>query len=387
MRTSDTNTGIYKRIVGLFYSRDEAEAAVRDLRDSGFDMDRVSVIAKDTNPIAGTETTRDVGNKADEGAATGALTGGALGGITGLLVGLGLLAIPGIGPILLAGAEATAIATTLAGAGIGAAAGGLVGALIGLGIPEEKAKMYSDRVAGGSFLVMVNAPETEIGHAEAIMRRHGVEELEIYNSSAFTPRTTTTNVAHPVSGIEPGVGESVILTTPHPVSGIEPRVGESVVTNTPHPVSGIEPRVSEPPLTNTSGVTRPENLENVKLYEERLIVNKEREKAGEIAIGKTVETEVANVAIPVEKEKVIIERHSDPNAQQVAPGQVDFSEGEVARVDVYEETADIQKQAFVREEVSIRKEVEQDTVNTTETIRREELEVDVNGQPIMNKDM
>jgi uncharacterized protein (TIGR02271 family) len=406
MRTSDTNTGIYKRIVGLFYSRDEAEAAVRDLRDSGFNMDRVSVIAKDTNPIAGTETTRDVGNKADEGAATGALTGGALGGITGLLVGLGLLAIPGIGPILLAGAEATAIATTLAGAGIGAAAGGLVGALIGLGIPEEKAKMYSDRVAGGSFLVMVNAPETEIGHAEAIMRRHGVEELEIYNSSAFTPRTTTTNVAHPVSGveprvnesvvtntphpvsgIEPRVGESVILTTPHPVSGIEPRVDESVVANTPHPVSGIEPRVSEPPLTNTSGVTRPENLENVKLYEERLIVNKEREKAGEIAIGKTVETEVANVAIPVEKEKVIIERHSDPNAQQVAPGQVDFSEGEVARVDVYEETADIQKQAFVREEVSIRKEVEQDTVNTTETIRREELEVDVNGQPVINKDL
>jgi uncharacterized protein (TIGR02271 family) len=123
------------------------------------------------------------------------------------------------------------------------------------------------------------------------------------------------------------------------------------------------------------------------LYEERLIVNKEREKAGEIAIGKTVETEVANVAIPVEKEKVIIERHSDPNAQQVAPGQVDFSEGEVARVDVYEETADIQKQAFVREEVSIRKEVEQDTVNTTETIRREELEVDVNGQPFINKDL
>lgn len=425
MRDRNTNTGIYKRIVGLFYSRDEAEAAVRDLRDSGFNMDRVSVIAKDTNPIAGTETTRDVGNKADEGAATGALTGGALGGITGLLVGLGLLAIPGIGPILLAGAEATAIATTLAGAGIGAAAGGLVGALIGLGIPEERAKMYSDRVAGGSYLVMVNAPETEIGHAEAIMRRHGVEELEIYNSSAFKPRTTTTNVAHPVSGVEPrvnktnlgstaypvsemepGVGESVILTTPHPVSGIEPRVGESVVANTPHsisgieprvgesvvthtphPISGIEPRVSEPPLTNTSGVRRPENLENVKLYEERLIVNKEREKAGEIAIGKTVETEVANVAIPVEKEKVIIERHHNPNVQPVSPNQVAFSEGEVARVDVYEEKADIEKQAFVREEVTIRKEVAQDTIKAREVIRHEELQVDVDDKPMINKDL
>ena len=126
----------YKRAAGLYYSRDEAEAAVRALKDAGFDMERVSVIAKGTDKVAGEETTEEIGNKADEGAATGALTGGALGGITGLLVGLGALAIPGIGPILLAGAEATAIATTLAGAGIGAAAGGLVGALIGLGIPE-----------------------------------------------------------------------------------------------------------------------------------------------------------------------------------------------------------------------------------------------------------
>ncbi|BAU62754.1 signal transduction histidine kinase [Stanieria sp. NIES-3757] len=425
MTTTYSDNRIYKRIVGLFYSRDEAEAAVRDLRDSGFNMNRVSVIAKDTNPIAGTEKTRDIGNKADEGAATGALTGGALGGITGLLVGLGLLAIPGIGPILLAGAEATAIATTLAGVGIGAAAGGLVGALVGLGIPEEKAKIYSDRVAGGSFLVMVNAPETEIGYAEAIMRRHGVEELEIYDSVASAPRTTTTDVYHPVSGIEPrvsepvvnstphvvnmiepGVGESVITYIPHPVSGIEPRVNEPVVTPTPHPVSDIEPRVGEsvltpvphpisdiepridkPPLTHTTGVSQPEALENVKLYEERLIINKERAKAGEIAVGKTVETEVANISIPVEKEKVIIERHRNPNVQPVSPNQVAFSEGEVARVDVYEETADIEKQAFVREEVTIRKEVAQDTIKARETIRHEELEVDVNKQPIINKDL
>lgn len=130
------NNNFYKRAAGLFYSRDEAEAAVSALRDAGYDMDRVSVIAKDADKLDGHETTEEIGNKADDGAATGAVTGGALGGITGLLIGLGTLAIPGIGPILLAGAEATAIATTLAGAGIGAAAGGLIGALIGLGIPE-----------------------------------------------------------------------------------------------------------------------------------------------------------------------------------------------------------------------------------------------------------
>ena len=182
----------YKRAVGLYHSRDEAEAAVLALKDAGYDMDRVSVIAKDADKIAGEETTAEVGNKADEGAATGTLTGGALGGLTGLLVGLGSLAIPGIGPILLAGAEATAIATTLAGTGIGAAAGGLVGALIGLGILEEKAKIYCDCVAKGSFLVMVTGTVAEIGRAELIMRHHGVEKFDIYNVIVTNSETETT---------------------------------------------------------------------------------------------------------------------------------------------------------------------------------------------------
>ncbi|MGD2182881.1 general stress protein [Lusitaniella coriacea] len=182
----------YKRVTGLFYSHDEAEAVIRELKNSSFDMDRVSVIAKDADRVEGIETTEEVGNKADEGAATGAVTGGALGGITGLLVGLGTLAIPGIGPILLAGAEATAIATTLAGGAIGAAAGGLVGALVGLGIPEERAKLYSDRVANGSYLVMANGTEAEIQQIEALMRLHGVEELGIYDALIPVDRTSTT---------------------------------------------------------------------------------------------------------------------------------------------------------------------------------------------------
>ncbi|MEM6755360.1 MAG: general stress protein, partial [Cyanobacteria bacterium P01_C01_bin.38] len=98
--TAYTNNTDYKRAAGLFYSREEAEAAVRGLKDAGFDQDRISVIARDADKIDGVDTTEKVGNKADEGAAAGAVTGGALGGITGLLVGLGALAIPGIGPII-----------------------------------------------------------------------------------------------------------------------------------------------------------------------------------------------------------------------------------------------------------------------------------------------
>ncbi|MDF5730085.1 MAG: hypothetical protein PUP92_19250 [Rhizonema sp. PD38] len=175
--------GVQRRAVGVFPNRRDVEGALHELRDSGFPMDRVSVIKRDSDgndDIAGAEVRDTVGNKADEGAAVGAVSGGALGGLTGLLVGLGTLAIPGLGPIMLAGATATAIATTLAGAGIGAAAGGLLGSLVGLGIPEEEARVYNERVQRGNYLVIIDGTVAEIAKAEEILHRQGVEEFAVY---------------------------------------------------------------------------------------------------------------------------------------------------------------------------------------------------------------
>ncbi|MEG4284038.1 histidine kinase [Microcoleus sp. A006_D1] len=175
----------HKRAVGVFSTRGEAEHALGELRTAGFDMDRVSVIAKDADSkgdIAGIDVKDNADNKADEGATKGALTGGTLGGLTGLLVGLGALAIPGIGPIMLAGAAATTIATTLAGTALGAAAGSLIGALVGLGIPEEEARAYNDRVARGDYLVLIDGSEAEVAKAETVMSRGGVQHWNTYDS-------------------------------------------------------------------------------------------------------------------------------------------------------------------------------------------------------------
>ncbi|RAM51622.1 MAG: DUF1269 domain-containing protein [Hapalosiphonaceae cyanobacterium JJU2] len=177
--------GKHQRAVGVFSNRNVAEHALTELRDAGFNMNKISVIVKDsdrTGDVAGVDTQKGVGNKADEGAAAGAVTGGILGGLTGLLVGLGTLAIPGVGPILLAGELATTLATTAAGAGIGAAAGGLLGALVGLGIPEERARVYNERVSRGDYLIMVEGTEAEIRRAESILRNRGIEEFGIYNA-------------------------------------------------------------------------------------------------------------------------------------------------------------------------------------------------------------
>jgi uncharacterized protein (TIGR02271 family) len=125
--------------------------------------------------------------------------------------------------------------------------------------------------------------------------------------------------------------------------------------------------------------------QSLKLYEERLIANKTRQKTGEVTIGKRVETETTQVSVPVEKERVVIERTTPVDAGTVALEAGAFAEGEVARVEVYEETPDIRKEAFVREEVKVRKEVEQETVQAEEQLRREELDIDTEGRPVVDR--
>ncbi len=126
-----------------------------------------------------------------------------------------------------------------------------------------------------------------------------------------------------------------------------------------------------------------ENHHTFRLYEERLIANKQRRKVGEVTVGKHVETETARVAVPIEKERVVVERVTPEDAgRAVAPGEASFREGEVARVDIYEETPDIRKETVVREEVRVRKEVDRETVEAQDTVRREELDVNAPNLPI-----
>ncbi|MCW5312750.1 DUF2382 domain-containing protein [Nostoc sp. KVJ3] len=123
--------------------------------------------------------------------------------------------------------------------------------------------------------------------------------------------------------------------------------------------------------------------QTLRLYEERLIASKRRQKTGEVSIGKRVETDTARVAVPVERERVVIERVTPADAGTAASGrEADFHEGEVARIEIHEETADVRKEAFLREEVRVRKVVDQDTVETQETVRREELDVNSTNLPV-----
>ncbi len=137
----------------------------------------------------------------------------------------------------------------------------------------------------------------------------------------------------------------------------------------------------EPALYNVNE----QDHQSLRLYQERLIASKTRQKTGEVAIGKHVETETARVSVPIDKERVVIQRTAGNTGAVIPASEANFQEGEVARIEVYEEIPNIQKEAFVREEVRVTKVVDHDTVTAEEQVRREELDVDTEGRPVVEK--
>ena len=125
--------------------------------------------------------------------------------------------------------------------------------------------------------------------------------------------------------------------------------------------------------------------QTLRLYQERLIASKTRQKTGEVAIGKHIETETARVSVPIDKERVIIQRTAGNTGAVIPASEANFQAGEVARIEVYEEIPNIQKETFVREEVRVTKVVDHDTVTAEEQVRREELDVDTEGRPVVEK--
>jgi len=106
-------------------------------------------------------------------AGRGAVVGGVFGGLTGLLVGLGALAIPGLGPIIAAGPIAGALAGLLAGG----ATGGIVGALLDAGVPDAHANALGDLVARGAVLIVVQTDQLTHNAVVGVLQANGAEEL------------------------------------------------------------------------------------------------------------------------------------------------------------------------------------------------------------------
>jgi hypothetical protein len=161
-----------KSVFCLADNESQAERIVQDLKAAGFSNNDISALFPDKSGTK--DFAHEQHTKAPEGAATGAGTGGLLGGAFGWLIGIGSLAIPGVGPFIAAGP----IMAALAGAGIGAAVGGLTGALVGLGIPEYEAKRYEGKIKEGNILISVHSEDgDEVSRAKAIFERHEAHDI------------------------------------------------------------------------------------------------------------------------------------------------------------------------------------------------------------------
>jgi hypothetical protein len=161
-----------KAVFGIARSESHAVVIVERLRAAGFSNNDISVLFPDRTGTK--DFAHEQHTKAPEGAAAGAGTGGVLGGALGWLVGIGALAIPGLGPFIAAGP----IMAALSGAAAGAALGGLTGALIGMGIPEYEAKRYEGKIKEGNVLISVHAENsTERDRARNIFEEAGAEDI------------------------------------------------------------------------------------------------------------------------------------------------------------------------------------------------------------------
>ena len=172
-------------ITRLFDTYEQAAQAVAELESSGVPHSDISIVANnaegrlgDTSRSTITSSAADVDRGVDRGvdrdhdagtgAGTGATIGTVLGGGAGLLAGLGMLAIPGVGPVVAAGW----LIATAVGAGVGAGAGGLLGSLVGAGVDEADAHVYAEGVRRGGTLVTARVNEAQRANVEAILSRY-----------------------------------------------------------------------------------------------------------------------------------------------------------------------------------------------------------------------
>ncbi|OYW29618.1 MAG: hypothetical protein B7Z44_04110 [Caulobacter sp. 12-67-6] len=185
-----------KTITRLFDDRAQALSAVEDLERAGVHHDHISLVSNNSDnwhdgkagPLG--DANGDGENDVADGAGKGATTGGLIGGGAGMLAGLGMLAIPGLGPVVAAGWLASTAVGALVGAAAGGAAGGLLGALKEAGHTDEEANVYSEGVRRGGTLVSVKTDEDRAVEIQQILDgRRGVDAIrrgEAYRQSGWT---------------------------------------------------------------------------------------------------------------------------------------------------------------------------------------------------------
>jgi hypothetical protein len=156
----------------IYSDQHTVSEAVEALRRAGFRSTDISVLFPENSGTK--DFAHEKHTKAPEGAVAGASSGAIIGGALGWLVGIGALAIPGVGPFVAAGP----ILAMLSGIGVGGTVGGFTGALIGVGIPEYEAKRYEGRIRSGGILLSVHCDSSDwVKRAREVLAHAGGTDI------------------------------------------------------------------------------------------------------------------------------------------------------------------------------------------------------------------
>ena len=167
---------LQQRAVGTFLSCEATEMALYELKRKNFHMNRVSLVGH--NIDRRTEAT--------------------LGGMAGVYLSLGAIAIPGSGNVMLAGAASPSILISISGSILGSFGKSLAGGLTSLGIPKNRAQFYSDQIANGHYLVILEGLNEDILLADSVLNARGIQDWFTYDLPGdFVRYSTNSNTYYP----------------------------------------------------------------------------------------------------------------------------------------------------------------------------------------------
>lgn len=340
-----------KTITAIFDKYSDASAAVRTLETAGISHDHISIVSNDSAHMQYHGSYDHTGT----GTGTGVSLGSLLGGSAGLLAGLGLLAIPGLGPVVAAGW----LASTLLGAGVGAATGGVVGALTDAGINETDAHAYAEGVRRGGTLVTVRADDVTSKKVADILGAHGTVNMDDREANWRKEGWTGTHQA-------PSVTESLGAaagTAAHAVGHVARDVKNTLKEELTPTARGVGDRPA-----GSQGAS-----ETIPVIEEKLRVGKREENLGHVRIHSTVVATPVQEQVTLHSEKVTIDRH--PVDRPLSGSDDAHFRDRTIEATEHREVPLVAKEARVKEEIALQKSATTRVETVSDTVRHTEVEV------------
>ena len=170
-------------VVAVFKSHTQAEEAIRELQKDGFDMKKLSIVAKDIHTeehVVGYYNTCD---RMTYWGAKGAYWGGFWGGMWALLLGSAFFSVPGVGPLLVAGPLVAWIAGVLEGAVVVGSLSALGAGLYSIGIPKNSIVQYETAVKSGKLLLVAHGTIADVDRAKKLLDQTQAESTEVHAES------------------------------------------------------------------------------------------------------------------------------------------------------------------------------------------------------------